>query len=746
MNASDSAAAADSAAEADALALGLSAQEYQRICAALQRTPNAVERAIFSVMWSEHCSYKSSRVHLARLPSRAPHVIYGPGENAGAVDIGDGLAAVFKIESHNHPSFIEPYQGAATGVGGILRDVFCMGARPVALLNALRFGAPEHKKTRALLAGAVAGIGDYGNCVGVPTVGGELGFEARCNDNILVNAMCVGLAQRDRIFTARPRTRGGTVVYVGAKTGRDGIHGATMASAEFSAADDGDAAGSAQTKRPTVQIGDPFYEKLLLEACLELLAEDAVDALQDMGAAGLTSSAVEMASKGGLGIELELARVPCRDRGMQPIEILLSESQERMLMIIAPRKLARARKIFAHWGLAYAEIGRLTARKEFCVRMDGRTAARLPLSALVEDAPALRRAHVRPKPPPRISVRAAPGASLASTLRRLIGALPLASRRWVWEQYDSTVMGDTLAGAGGDAAVVRVHGTERALALSCDSTPRYCAAEPRVGGQQAIAENWRNLTAVGARPLAWTNCLNFGNPERPEIMGEFLLCLEGMREAALALSYPVVSGNVSFYNETDGRGIPPAPVIGGVGLLERSAVRAACTLSAGDVVYLVGATQGELGCSLYAQLIARRTRMGAPPPVALAEEKRLGDFVRTQIRRHGLRHVHDVSDGGALVALAEMALAGNVGVDLSAFAPPIAPVAFWFGEDQARYLAGVPPKHDAAWRRACTKAAIPYVRLGEAGGNILTLPRNQHISIASLRKAHERALPDYMAR
>ena len=729
---------------ADALALGLSAQEYQRICALLKRTPNAVERAIFAAMWSEHCSYKSSRAHLARLPSRAPHVIYGPGENAGAVDIGGGLAAVFKIESHNHPSFIAPYQGAATGVGGILRDVFCMGARPIALLNALRFGAPDHPKTRALLAGAVAGIGDYGNCVGVPTVGGELGFDARYNGNILVNAMCVGLAKRDRIFTARPRSQGHAVVYVGAKTGRDGIQGATMASAAFSSEPQAaQQLPESDDKRSSVQIGDPFCEKLLLEACLALLEEDAVEALQDMGAAGLTSSAVEMASKGGLGIELELAHVPCRARDMQPAEILLSESQERMLMIIAPKKLPQARAIFAHWGLAHAAIGRLTADKHFCVRHHGTQVARLPVDALGSGAPLYRRPHRAPPKPARLRIRPIKQ-PLTQSLHKLLGSLPLASRRWVWEQYDSSVMGDTLAGSGGDAALVRVHGTQKALAFSCDSTPRYCAADARIGGRQALAENWRNLTAVGATPLAWTNCLNFGNPERAEIMGAFRLCLEGMRDAALALDYPVVSGNVSFYNETDGQGICPTPVIGGVGLVPQLSVHAQCRLGADEAVYLLGAARGELGCSLYAELIAD-SPAAAPPPVDLAQEKRLGDFVRTQIRRHGLRHVHDVSDGGALTALAEMALASGIGFDGTDFKPPIDAAAFWFGEDQARYLVSVPRAQEDRLRAACAKAKIPHIRLGATGTDALTLGKNDSISIADLRAAHERALPDYMA-
>ncbi|MFN7174446.1 MAG: phosphoribosylformylglycinamidine synthase subunit PurL, partial [Thermaurantiacus tibetensis] len=542
---------------------GLSPDEYALILEHLGRAPNLLELGIFSVMWSEHCSYKSSRLHLARLPTEAPWVIQGPGENAGAVAIGtdpegNPLAAVFKMESHNHPSFIEPYQGAATGVGGILRDVFTMGARPVALLDALSFGAPDHPRTRHLVRGVVAGIGGYGNCVGVPTVGGEVRFHPSYNGNILVNAMCVGVARADRLFRSAAAGVGNPVVYVGSATGRDGIHGATMASAEFDA--------SSEEKRPTVQVGDPFLEKLLIEACLELMATDAVIAIQDMGAAGLTSSSVEMASKGGVGIRLDLERVPARETGMTPYEFMLSESQERMLMVLKPGREAEAEAIFRKWGLAFAVIGEITSTGRLQLFFHGEQVANLPLGPLSEGAPKYDRPWVRTPPPPPLADAPA-SADLLRDLVQLMGSPDLASRRWVWEQYDHMVGADTVVRPGGDAAVVRVHGTRMALALTADCTPRYCAADPVAGGAQAVAEAWRNLTAAGATPLAITDCMNFAAPTDPVVMGQFVGCIEGMRAACLALDFPVVSGNVSLYNETEGRKIQPTPSIGGVGLL-----------------------------------------------------------------------------------------------------------------------------------------------------------------------------------
>ncbi|MFQ5971646.1 MAG: phosphoribosylformylglycinamidine synthase subunit PurL, partial [Alphaproteobacteria bacterium] len=636
--------------------MGLDEHEYEAAVRILGRAPSRAELGIFSAMWSEHCSYKSSRKWLKKLPMEGPWVIFGPGENAGVVDIGDGQAVVFKIESHNHPSFIEPYQGAATGVGGILRDVFTMGARPIANLNALRFGSPEHPRTRYLVAGVVSGIGDYGNCVGIPTVGGELGFDPAYDDNILVNAMTVGLVRADRIFTSAAAGTGLPVVYVGSKTGRDGIHGATMASAEF-----GD---DSQTKRPTVQVGDPFTEKLLLEACLELMETDAIVAVQDMGAAGLTSSSVEMAGKGRVGIELDLDRVPTREVGMTAYEIMLSESQERMLMVLRPGQEARAMEVFRKWELDCAVVGHTTDTGCLVVRMDGDTAAEIPLAPLVGEAPEYDRFWTAPPERPAIrpeEVGAPP--DLRPVLKRLIGGPHCASRRWIWEQYDHTVMADTVTGPGADASIVRVHGSDKAVAMTTDCTPRYVLADPREGGKQAVAEAWRNLTACGARPLAITNCLNFGNPERAEIMGQFVAVVEGMAEACRALDFPVVSGNVSFYNETNGRAIAPTPVIGGVGLLSEAARAVTPAFKAADeAIVLLGGSRGWLGCSLYQLEVAgNETEAGAPPPVDLAAERRNGELVRDLIAGGLVSACHDLSDGGLLVALAEMALAGGIG-------------------------------------------------------------------------------------
>src|SRR5271166_3223524 len=574
------------ATEELAVAHRMAPEEFRLACEKLGRAPSLTELGIISVMWSEHCSYKSSRVWLKKLPTQAPHVIQGPGENAGVIDIGDGQAVIFKMESHNHPSFIEPYQGAATGVGGIMRDIFTMGARPVAMLNALRFGSPDHPKTRHLVAGVVSGIGDYGNCVGIPTVGGETNFDARFDGNILVNAMCVGLASADRIFYSAAAGAGNPVVYVGSKTGRDGIHGATMASAEFDE--------QTEEKRPTVQVGDPFAEKLLLEACLELMTEDAILAIQDMGAAGLTSSSVEMAAKGGSGIELNLDRVPQREDNMTAYEMMLSESQERMLMVLRPGSEGLAARIFKKWELDFAIIGRTTDSGRLTIRHKGRLEADLPTPMLSDGAPVYER-PINPMPKPAIISADSISVpdSLASALLAMMGSPNLASRRWIWEQYDHMVMGDTIVRPGSDAAVVRVHGTNKALAFTCDVTPRYCAADPFEGGKQAVAEAWRNLTASGGKPLALTDCMNFGNPERPEIMAEFAGCIEGMAEACTALDFPVVSGNVSLYNETNSVAIPPTPAIGGVGLINDCTRVATLALKPGDdIVVLLGLEGG----------------------------------------------------------------------------------------------------------------------------------------------------------
>ena len=712
---------------------GLTEEEYGRVLDILGRAPNLTELGIFSVMWSEHCSYKSSKPWLRKLPTEAPWVICGPGENAGVIDIGDGQAAVFKMESHNHPSFIEPYQGAATGVGGILRDVFTMGARPVANMNALRFGSPDHEKTRHLVSGVVAGIGGYGNCIGVPTVGGETNFDPSYNGNILVNAMTVGIADADRIFYSAAAGVGNAVVYVGSKTGRDGIHGATMASAEFGE--------DSEEKRPTVQVGDPFTEKLLLEACLELMATDAIVAIQDMGAAGLTSSSVEMSSKGGVGIELDLDRVPVREDAMTAYEIMLSESQERMLMILKPEREDAARAIFEKWELDFAVIGHVTDTQRLILRMADDVVADIPVPPLVDQAPEYERpwvaTHAEPAPETTPDDR-----SPTETLKLLMASPDLASRRWIWEQYDHMVMADTIQRPGGDAAVVRVHGTSKALAITTDCTPRYCAADPIEGGRQAVAEAWRNLTAVGARPLAVTDNMNFGNPERPEIMGQFAGCIEGMADACRALDFPVVSGNVSLYNETDGRAILPTPAIGGVGLLDDAGTMTTLAFKdQGESIVLIGHTEGHLEQSLYRRLLTG-SDAGCPPPVDLAAERRNGDFVRAQIEAGRVSACHDVSDGGLLVAVAEMALAGGIGAEIACPTAQSQP-AWLFGEDQARYL--VATADDEALIRAAEDAGVPATRIGRTGGLALTVNDQHSISLADLEQAHETWLPSYMA-
>ena len=644
----------------NAAAMGLSKEEWELILTRLGRTPNMCELGIFSAMWSEHCSYKSSKKWLKTLPIDGPQVIEGPGENAGAIDIGDGLAAIFKIESHNHPSFIEPYQGAATGVGGILRDVFTMGARPVALMNALRFGAPDHPKTRQLVSGVVAGIGGYGNCVGVPTVGGETNFHAGYNGNILVNAMAVGLADADKIFYARGAEPGQPIVYVGSKTGRDGIHGATMASAEF---DD-----ASEEKRPTVQVGDPFVEKKLIEACLELMATDAIAAIQDMGAAGLTSSSVEMADKGGIGIHLDMDKVPQREANMTAYEMMLSESQERMLVIMKPGREDVAHEIFRKWELDVAVIGETTDTGRMVLTHKGETVCDIPVAPLADDAPKYERPYFAPEVRAQIHAKdIAQPDHMGEVLLKLMSSPDMASKSWIWKQYDRHVMADTAASSEdpSDAAIVRVHGTSKALAITTDCTPRYCQAHPFEGGKQAVAEAWRNLTATGADPIAITDCLNFGNPEREEIMGQFVGCIDGMAMACATLGFPVVSGNVSLYNETNGAAIPPTPAIGGVGLIPDIDKRAGFGgMKDGDILLVVGETQGVMGASVYLKVIEDRED-GDAPHVDLDAEKANGDFVRGQIRAGRLTACHDISDGGLACAAADMALTSDCGIKLA---------------------------------------------------------------------------------
>jgi phosphoribosylformylglycinamidine synthase len=718
---------------------GISADEYDRLLEILEREPTLTELGVFSVMWSEHCSYKSSRLHLKKLPVSGPQVIQGPGENAGVVDLGNGDAAIFKMESHNHPSYIEPYQGAATGVGGIMRDIFTMGAKPVANMNLLRFGSPKHSKTRHLVAGVVSGIGDYGNCMGVPTVGGDTDFDPGYNDNILVNAMCVGLVKTDKIFYCAASGIANPVIYVGSKTGRDGIHGATMASAEF---DD-----NTEEKRPTVQVGDPFTEKLLLEACLELMAEDAIVAIQDMGAAGLTSSSVEMADKGGVGFYLDLDKVPQRETGMSAYEMLLSESQERMLMVLTPGTEEKAKAIFHKWDLDFAIIGKTTDTGRLVVHhaKEGGIVADIPVKPLADSAPEYDRPHTVKSPPAVIppSEVAAP-VDIGHALQTMLSSHRLCSRRWIWEQYDHMVMADTIQRPGGDAAVVRIHGTGKGLAISCDVTPRYCAANPFEGGKQAVAETARNITSVGATPLAITNCLNFGNPERPEIMGQFVEALRGMSEACLALNTPVVSGNVSLYNETSGEGIPPTPAIGGVGILPDIGNMADIALKkSGDVLVLLGEENGHLGCSLYMDIMLERQE-GAPPPVDLKAERKLGDFVRELITEGCVNAVHDCSDGGLLLTVTEMAIAGNIGVEMAPYKGKLPLHAVMFGEDQGRYVVSTDAAGAEDILEKANAAGIATRKIATVGADKVIIPGEPDILLESLRRMREKWLPEYM--
>ena len=715
---------------------GLSDDEYGRIKRLLNREPSLVELGIFSVMWSEHCSYKSTRIHLRKLPTKAPWVLQGPGENAGVIDIGDGDACIFKMESHHHPSFIEPYQGAATGVGGIMRDVFTMGARPVAMMNALRFGEPSHPKTRHLVSGVVSGIGGYGNCMGVPTVGGEVNFHKSYNGNILVNAMCVGLARQDKIFLSAAKGAGNPVVYIGSKTGRDGIHGATMASAEFSE--------DSEEKRPTVQVGDPFTEKLLLEACLELMATDAIIAIQDMGAAGLTSSSSEMADKGGSGIELDLDRVPQRETNMTAYEMMLSESQERMLAVLKPGREAQAEAIFRKWELDFAVIGITTDTRRLVVKHKGAIVADMPVTALSDEAPLYERPFSKRAPADGIPSFDATKLVLTS-LKTILAAPDMCSRRWVWEQYDYSVMADTVQSPGGDAAVVRVHNSNKGLAISTDVSPRYCKADPSLGAKQAVVEAWRNITAVGATPLAVTDNLNFGNPQKPEIMGEIVAGIEGVAEACRALDFPVIGGNCSLYNETNGEAILPTPAIGGVGLIKD--VRRMATIAIkreGDAIMLVGDTKGHLGQSIYLREIEGREE-GACPPVDLAMEKRTGDFVRRLIEDARVDTVHDVSDGGVLVAVAEMALAGDVGVEIGV-AGTAETIPFFFGEDQGRYVLAASPDVIDRIESELREIGVVHAIIGRTTKEkVLHIEREGAVALSTLRTAHEGWFPRYMA-
>ena len=714
---------------------GINKEEYSFILKSLKREPSITELGIFSAMWSEHCSYKSSKFWLKQLPTENNNVIQGPGENAGVIDIGDGYAAIFKMESHNHPSFIEPYQGAATGVGGILRDVFTMGARPVALLNSLRFGDTSHEKTKHLLTGVVSGIGGYGNCMGIPTVGGEVEFNSSYNDNILVNAMCVGIAKTDKIFYSKASGVGNSVVYVGSKTGRDGIHGATMASAEFDE--------NSEEKRPTVQVGDPFSEKLLLEACLELMKMDVIIAIQDMGAAGLTSSAVEMAGKGELGIELDLDKVPCREKNMSAYEIMLSESQERMLMIIEPKKEHIAKEVFNKWELDFSVIGKLTNTNKMVINHERMKKAEIVLDILEKGAPSYKRPYsINKYSEEKINNEKLIDKDPISILKDLIGSPNLCSRKWVWEQYDHMVMTDTILIPGGDSAIIRVHGTNKGLSITSDSTPRYCLSDPIEGGKQAVAEAWRNLIAVGSRPIAITDCMNFGNPEKEEIMGQFAGVVKGMIMSCNELDFPVVSGNVSLYNETNGKGINPTPVIGGVGVINNLDIFADHNFKRkDDIIIIIGKTDGHLSQSIYAtELLNINT--GLPPKVNLAEEKKNGLTIKSLIESSLVDTSHDVSDGGILIALTEMAIKNNIGFEIET--DKSNSHRFLFGEDQGRYIISIKEKNLIKVKKILEENNVIYTIAGVTIDKIIKV-NEKKIHIDMIKEIYENWFTRYLS-
>jgi len=685
--------------------LGLTPSEFEKIKELIGREPNFTELGIFSAMWNEHCSYKSSRVWLSQLPTKNKYVIQGPGENAGVIDIGDNDVAIFKIESHNHPSYIEPYQGAATGVGGILRDIFTMGARPVANLNSIRFGRPEHAKTKYLLNGVVSGIAGYGNCMGIPTVGGEVEFDECYDGNILVNAMNIGIAKKDKVFLSIASGVGNPVIYVGSKTGRDGIHGASMASQEF---DD-----NSEAKKPTVQVGDPFAEKLLLEACLELMKTDTIISIQDMGAAGLTSSSVEMASKGKLGIEIDLNKVPCREENMQPFELMLSESQERMLIVLKEGKEKDAEKIFKKWDLDFSVIGKMTDSKNLVLHFKNEIVCDIPITSLADEAPKYNREWESTPFPQEIDMdQKLKDLDIKTCLKQLLGHENQANKTWVWEQYDHMVMGDTIQKPGGDAAVVRVHGTNKALAASVDCTPRYCLAHPFTGGMQAVCETYRNLSAVGAEPRAITNCLNFGNPEKKEIMGQFVDVIKGIKEACTELDYPVISGNVSLYNETNGVGIKPTPTIGGVGLIQDVNNTMTYGLKSSDnLLIVVGETKGHIHQSALCHDILY-LKKGPPPTINLKEEKKNSFFIRGLIEKKLTQSVHDVSDGGIALAIAEMCMAGIIGAKISTNLTGTERVKYLFGEDQARYIIEIKKEDLSSLVQMAKEQEISMTQLG----------------------------------
>ena len=717
---------------------GLKSDEFKKICKLLKRTPNITELGIFSAMWNEHCSYKSSRIHLKKLPTKGKKVIQGPGENAGVIDVDDGDAIVFKIESHNHPSFIEPYQGAATGVGGIMRDVFTMGARPIANLNSIHFGSTQHKKTKNLLRGVVHGIGGYGNCMGVPTVGGQTSFDRSYNGNILVNAMTLGLVKKNKIFYSKAAGLNKPVIYVGSKTGRDGIHGASMASASF---DD-----KIEEKKPTVQVGDPFTEKLLLEACLELMSGDSIIAIQDMGAAGLTSSSIEMASKGNLGIEIDLNKVPCRETKMTPYEIMLSESQERMLIILENGKEELAKKIFDKWNLDFAVIGKTTNTKNIELFFDEKQVAKIPVNTLVENSPMYDRKWKKSKLPKRIKHDKSKikNLKIKETLTKLLSTPNICSKEWIWQQYDHTVMGDTIQKPGGDSGVVRIHGTEKAVAATVDSSATYCWAHPLTGGKQVVCETWRNLISVGAKPIAITNCLNFGSPEKEENMGEFVECVQGIGEACKYLEYPVVSGNVSFYNQTKEIGIKPTPTIGGVGLIKNYKKMVTMNFKEiGNQVLVIGKTEGHIDQSLFARVILNE-KNGPPPEVNLFNEKNNGETLLNLIDKNYIKSAHDISLGGILTAVSKMCIKGKKGIELKIPKFLINEIEYFFAEDQGRYIIEVSSKDLKDVTKILDKNSVHYDQIGKIIDKELIISKKTKVSIDELKSYNTNWLKEYM--
>jgi len=715
---------------------GIKTEEYNKIIELIGREPNMLELGIFSAMWNEHCSYKSSKKYLKTLPTKNNKVIQGPGENAGIIDIGDNEALVFKIESHNHPSYIEPYQGAATGVGGILRDVFTMGARPIATLNSIHFGSVKNPKTKNLLNGVVSGIGGYGNCMGIPTVGGEVKFDPSYNENILVNAMAVGLVKKNKIFYSKAKGVNQPVIYVGSKTGRDGIHGASMASAEF-----GD---NSEEKKPTVQVGDPFTEKLLLEACLELMKEDSIISIQDMGAAGLTSSSVEMASKGNLGIEINLNKIPCREEKMTPYEMMLSESQERMLLILNSGKEEKAKRIFNKWGLDFSIIGKTTSSNNLILNFNNKEVANLPLSSLSNKAPVYDRKWKKNSISNKINKpENIKSIKISDSLKKILMSPNNSEKSWVWEQYDQTVMGDTIQKPGGDAAVVRIHGKNKGVAITVDSTAHYCLANPLVGGKQVVCETWRNLISVGSIPLAITNCLNFGNPEKEKIMGQFVETIDGISQACKYLDFPVVSGNVSFYNETQNKAIAPTPTIGGVGLIKN--LNKMMTKNLKEIeshIIVVGKTLGHLYQSEFFREVMN-IREGPPPEINLFNEKNNGLTILSLISKELLNSVHDVSSGGILVTLSEMCISGKIGAKIKIPHENIDSHEYLFGEDQSRYIIEVSEKNKDEVAKILQKNSVYFEVIGKTQKESLVLNNEINIKLSDLRDLHSSWFRNY---